>query len=493
MPKNIISLSDEEKEKIIEKHRKIVDEFNQYLPKNNQIKYDKNLIKRLNDPKEVKYYLTLKEISEKRKFQEKTLLALQKKFGPAPKNIMPRSFLTGFKTDNTKESNEYNEKLYKIYQENPEKIFYQRYKKVLEFDPSILLEMNNDKQKLADFYLNNQKLCEDAFVFASTFSTAGNGLNPDLKAIATPLSPMIETISYPLVFSQWNMGDEYFTFPSYMTKNQALAIMGENPSYLAKNHPYKTHFYPLIDENAAKLDPLSGLKELKNQGYEFGKDFFLKYQALELNPTTLKYKEISLENALKKINDDNVVVKERKEEEIESLKKINKTYDKEYLNVFKKRFSKNFDKEPFSLEKLEYKHRGGFFERLFRRTSTEYKEFIRAFKEYNDPNSRNYLNADNLKEKAVYYFDFKTENGISFNKIGETGRNRLKFVSSVIETLDEMKNNKDSVIKEIDLNLKEDSFVKKQAVSENEVNDDLFKNESMENNNEIQINKDLTV
>ena len=133
-------LTNEEKKMLIDKHHKIVDEFNTYLPDDNKISYDNNLINRLNDPKEVKYYKTLKELEQRIKDQKKIYENLTKKFGPieSKKNILARSFHYGLKTENTKEANEYNEKIYKLYQENPEKVFYQRYKEVLEFDPSIL-------------------------------------------------------------------------------------------------------------------------------------------------------------------------------------------------------------------------------------------------------------------------------------------------------------------------------------------------------------------
>ena len=61
---------------------------------------------------------------------------------------MNRSFQFGFKTSGSTEDNEYNEKLYKEYQKDPERIFYQRYKKVMEFNPQELINIGNDKQKL---------------------------------------------------------------------------------------------------------------------------------------------------------------------------------------------------------------------------------------------------------------------------------------------------------------------------------------------------------
>jgi hypothetical protein len=70
MPNEKIVLKEEEKKQIIEKHKALVDQFNNYLPDELKIKYDTNLDDKLNDEKEVKYYKTLEKI--------KTHLARQK-------------------------------------------------------------------------------------------------------------------------------------------------------------------------------------------------------------------------------------------------------------------------------------------------------------------------------------------------------------------------------------------------------------------------------
>ena len=56
MPDETLELTQEEKNLIIERHKRLVDEFNQYLPDDKKIQYDKTLNDRLNDPKEIKYY-----------------------------------------------------------------------------------------------------------------------------------------------------------------------------------------------------------------------------------------------------------------------------------------------------------------------------------------------------------------------------------------------------------------------------------------------------
>jgi hypothetical protein len=108
---------------------------------------------------------------------------------------------------------------------------------------------------------------------------------------------------------------------------------------------------------------------------------------------------------------------------------INDAYEKEYSRVWQKHLSANYNKEPFDLERIKNANKGGFFERMFNTTSPEYKRFIKALEDYNDPKSENYLNKDDLKDKASAYFDYKTSDGVSFSKLNETERNRLALAA----------------------------------------------------------------
>ena len=234
-------LSLEEKEVIIEKHKKLVDELNQYLPNELKIKYDDNLIERLDDEKEAKYYMTLKEIETITNKKRKVFDNLSSKYGipSKEKNILARTLFFGLKAEDTPEAKEYNEKLYQRYLENPEKQFFDRYKNVLEFDPNILLEIGDDKQKLMDFYLKNQKLCEDAFCFSSQMENPNANINPLLRKSISGLSKTVEVLSYPQFIYNQDLGDGYFTFPKNITKEQAMLIVNGNPSYITKTNPLR--------------------------------------------------------------------------------------------------------------------------------------------------------------------------------------------------------------------------------------------------------------
>ena len=176
--------------------------------------------------------------------------------------------------------------------------------------------------------------------------------------------------------------------------------------------------------------------------------------------------------------------------------RINNARDIEYLNVWQKNFSNNYEKQPFNLEAIKEANKGGFFERMFRRTSTQYKAFIQALKDYNDPKSENYLNKDLLRERAEDYFNYKTENGVSFSRLDETSRGRLQLVSAVIKTINEMERDNEKVERQIDKNLEEEqvvvreSFLNEKAVEDNVIIDGINKEEIILNN---EISEDLKI
>ena len=71
-------------------------------------------------------------------------------------------------------------------------------------------------------------------------------------------------------------------------------------------------------------------------------------------------------------------------------------------------------------------------------TPKQYKEFIKTFKDYNDPESKDYLNKGKLREKAQAYKDYKLVNGKTIDDLSGTSSARTQFADDVLETIDEM-------------------------------------------------------
>ena len=475
MPKTTLKLTASEKNNIINKHRALVDEFNAYLPDEFKIEYNKDLETILEDEKSVKYYKMINALNERDKKQ----IEIYKdniKDNPIPqnRNYLQRTLWIGLKTENTDMAKEYNKKYLDEFRTEPEKIFYQRYKKVLEFNPKKLLDVIDDKEKLVEFYYNNQELCDDAFVFNASMDNNFAKINPELKNAVPCMVKIVEALAYPMIIARSEMDVGAFIFPQ-LTKEQAAIIVNAHPKYMDGKSPLRKSFSEALDHSSR--DKIKNtFKTITDFGYKLEPGLAVKYQALMHDPKTNKDIEISLEDGIKNLNNNgNICVRERQPEEIAEIMKINNAHETAYLHVWQKNFSNNYNKnkEPFDFEKIKYENKGGFFERAFNRTSVQYRDFIQVFQEYNDPQSKNYLNKDLLKEKAENYFDYKTEKGISFSKLDETSKGRLKLVSSVIKTINDMDKDEDGVNRDIENYLKEmPSISRKPFLEENDVEDE---------------------
>ena len=491
---NKISLTQEEKNAIIIRHRELVDEFNKYLPDDNKIPYDNDLENKLEDEAEVKYYKTLQAIGDRERKQKEIYQKLIKDFGDMPQErlSLARTFQSALKTENTEQAKEYNENLYREYQSDPDKVFYKRYKEVLEFNPQKLLNALDDKQKLADFYLENQTVCDDAFVYDSAISNKYFDINKDLQKSASGMSKTIESLNIAKKVCDADMVD-YFSFPK-MTSEQYNMVMAGNPSkYMTKGAPLQPKFNQFVAP-AKPEEVKAEFQAIKNHGLMLGKGFFLRYKALEHDDKTNTTKEIPIEDAVKNYKSNgNITIEERSRNEIFNLRRINDTYDREYMNIWQEKFAKNYKDKPFDFDEIKEANKGGTFERLFNRTSKEYQEFIRTLGEYNNPESPNYMNKELLKETAQAYFDYKTERGISFNRIDKTGQDRLMLVSAVIQTINDMDNNEKEVSAKINNAIYEIDPARKQFLRENDLDDNLLNNEINNDFESLKLDKSLEV
>ena len=467
------NLTKEEKDEIIKRHKSLVDEFNKYLPDNQKLSYDKDLEKRLDDEKEVEYYQILQTIKNRIDRQNEIYQEMIKKYGDMPqeKLLLARSFVFEFNTEDKEEAKKFNEELYQEYKNNPDKVFYRRYKEVLEFNPEKVLDIIDDKKKMAEFYLKHQTLCEDAFVFSSAMANSYANINPSLKKSANAMAALVEGMSYPAYVTKENMND-YFSFPK-MTAEQALTIIEGNHQYADIKNPLKGKFNsvitPITSDNIR--EPFD---TVLTHGYKLGDDFFYRYVSEKYDPKIKVVKEISLSDGIKQLKTNpNICVRERHETEIFNLRRINSAYDKEYMKIWRKNFSKNYDNKPFNYEEIKNSNRGGLFERLFKTSSREYLIFIDTFRDFNNPNSSNFMNKELLKQTAQAYFNYKIEQGISFSKMDSTGRNRLLLAASVIKTIDDMDENIEEVNDEIDDILCDNIIIREQFLKREEVDDPL--------------------
>ena len=464
-------ISNDEEKLILNNNQKLVDEYNKYLPEEFRLSYDSSIT----DTKEIKYYNTLKFIRERNQKQEEIYNDLKIRLGniPTDRLLLEKSFKSSLKTENTADAKEYNESIYRKYQSDPEKLFYKRYKKVLEFNPNKLIEIANDKQKIADFYIKNQPLCDDAFYFKDAIKNPNSNVNRFILEKADILGNEIADLGKIKEISEKNIN--YISYPK-LNDNQINIINDKIPDLIKE---YKNLFNNEID--------VKKYAELKNNGLIIGKGFYLKYMALDKDKKEIPLKDAFLNNKLK----TDIEIKQRNKDDIFNLSRINDTYDREYLGIWINKFTEIYNKGPFDYDQIKEDNKGKFFERLFNTTSRQYKAFISALGEFQDPTSLNYMNKKLLKEKAKGYFDFKTEQGLSLNNSDKTAKNRLMLAAAVLKTFKEMENDAVEVEKEISSIINSNDIDRKQFLKEEDLEDDLScdlieDDQELENNLELE-------
>lgn len=96
---------------------------------------------------------------------------------------------------------------------------------------------------------------------------------------------------------------------------------------------------------------------------------------------------------------------ERIRNEIDGTERAFEQYDKncDALDVTSRVFRKRLGRVDGNLNELFKPNKGGFFERAFNTTSREYREFKSTFEAFNDPESAEYGNKDNLERVTRAY------------------------------------------------------------------------------------------
>ena len=480
-------LTEQEKLKLITEHNRYIDDFNSHLPDNLKIpRDDEAFMQRLNDPEEVARYKRSLYREEKLRKQTDIYAKLEAKYGKAPenRNYLNRNIKFAFKTDGTDESNEYNEKLYKGYVENPEKLLHNKLKNIMEADPQQFYDAIDDKGKLCDFYDFNQEVVEDAFVIKTVLKDdALNWVNPQFKNAINSMTKPIESLGLAQREAYASVGSAYLTMPK-ITTEQAVILSASGPQYTGNDADMavRNTIMNAMWKDPSVEQPKDYYDKLTQQGMNLNKDFFISHAGLERQADG-SYKEVSFDEPLNHPNDANLSIQKRTKDEIWHLKNISKEYEREYLSLWQKKYE-NVSGEGFNFARIKENNKGNIFERTFRRTSREYKEFIKQFENFNNPESKDYLNRDKLREKADAYEQHKIAQGRTYEQMDTTSKGRMDLVHNVKETLNYMDKADDVVRNKIENKLYADEENRK-SIGESFLNlEDLNESNSIDNANE---------
>lgn len=488
--------SEEEKKQILARHIELVDNMNKYLPNGQKLSYNKDLAKSLDDPKTYGQYRIAQEIRDIKAKQKAIQNDLESRFGKSRHDPNPMSRTMFFTLDpsGTDAAKAYNEKIYQDYLQDPNKVVYLRYKKVMEFDPRPIQSLKDDPLKLAEYYRDNYPLCDEAFAFASVVNRSE--YTPAMKDALKSISKPIEALGYPQLDIEGAAGLDYFAFPK-LNKEQAAIIANNDYELMGSASP---EMIATINGQVMKNTTESPTEyfdkfDKANQKLEAG--YFVKHRAEQ---ATL---DANKQTVIKEADYDKVFenktgayrIAERSADDIFEIRCMNKSFQKDYIKNFQTELNQKMGRnKPFNMEEIVKEHRGGIWERKIRHsTSPEYKAFRDAFKNYNDPNSKDYCRDNKLREATDAYLNHKgVKDEADLDRLSGTSLGRSKLALSVRSTL----NNKEALADKVEENwlkgynnvvVSRQPFLKAKDVEEKQPEANEVKEEK---NKEVEVQKD---
>lgn len=443
-------LTQAEKDAIIARHHYFVDEMNKVLD-NALHNEDEAILAKLDDPKEIAAYRLGEEHKARNRKRDQIFDSLRERYGPSPitNNPMSRTLRYSFKLGDTEADRTYNEKLYQEYLTNPDKIVYREFNKVLDLNPNDIFKLGEDKQKLAEFYMNNTALCENAYAFHSVLNNDEAHTSKALKEALVSIKKPMECINHLGNIVKTSTLDAV-ACPS-LTPEQAAMVWAARPLFEGSPYP------DLVEEVNGKLGHLDKPSDYFQKFVDRGinvddKDFFAKYKAVRRDPVTHEEETVSFD-AIFEQNDPNVTIQERGKDEIFQIKGVNRVFQDKFAEQFQNRVAMKLNQMIFDVKKLEDDRQGGWWERnVFRSTSPQWTNFIQGLKNYNDPNHPDYLRKDILRPKAQAYMDHKRAQGYaSLADMKGTSLKRGTLCEAVIETCDELDMMEQAIKQDIDI------------------------------------------
>lgn len=488
--------SKEEKEYILKRHKELVDNMNKYLPPDQKLSYDQNLEASLDDQKVVGQYRIAQEIKEVQKKQAQIQKDLQAKFGKSRHDPDPlsRTIVYALNPKDTKEAKEYNEKIYKDYLNDPDKVVYLRYKKILEVNPKDIYDLKDDKLKLAEYYRDNYPLCDEAFAFTSVINRSN--VTPALKNALKSVSAPLETFGYPQLTMQAANDLDFFACPN-LNLQQADIIMNNDHELLdtAKPELFNTLNYHV--QKATMEKPTEYFGKFIDNGQKLEQGYFIKNRP----------EQVTMENGqpvVKEAKYDQIFNKEpgqfriaeRSADDQFEIRCMNTSFQREYLYNFQNQINNQLNRTSnFDIDRILKDRQGGFWERRIKHsTSQEYKNFEQAFRNYNDPNSPDYCRKGKLQEATDAYLNHKGVNDENdLNRLSGTSLVRSELALAVRGAL----NNQETLANMVDeqwldeyqVEVSRQPFLTEEDVAENGVNVKAL-NEDMQNDLEEEVDLD---
>ena len=444
-----------EKEAIIKRHHYLVDKMNERL--GGVLKYeDEEILKKLDDPKNAAIYRMNEEFKMRNIKRANIVKGLEAKYGTGniDNNPVKRLYKFALRLSDDPKDVAYNEKIYQEAINNPAKFIYREYDKVLKFDPTSIANIGDDKVAQAEYYMEHQALCEEAFALQSVMNNGVSQATPAMKqALKSMKLPYEGLIVYGTDVKQGGM--DYFACPTFESPEQAAMAMASPELFAGNPNPDLT----LVMNNKVAPETVEGpevfLEQMKNYGINTNdSDLFIKYKAVRTDLNTGKREEVSFDDLFVK-DDPNVRIEKRSKEEMFQIRAINRTFLDKYVDTFQNRISSKLNQLVFDANQIADERKGNWVERnILHSTSPEWSAFIETFKQFNDPNHENYGRKDVLREKAEAYQQHKRDQGYeNLSDMKGTSLKRSTLCQAVIDTCKVLEETDDSIKEDIDIEI----------------------------------------
>ena len=445
-------LTEEEKEAIRAKFKDYIAKYNALFKTAGLVELDVDdesmkLEERLKNEEMVARYRISQEIKAKDE-------ACTKAFDEAKGNLvfkedfLNRSIKFLLKTDGTPEAKEYNKTLLKAYAEHPVEMAHNRTKNLMNFDPTPLIDISTSKVKSAEFYRDNMALCMEANEFGGIFGQKHFGASLELQEAKESMQGMVQNINTVSAYIPEAESDDFFALPVLPKEKAALIYKNANKVFNVDKTPncILNVLKAQRGDYDIKVPAKVFYEKLAEKGVKVGKDVFLKYKFVQTDPETHKQVLVGAYSVV--TGKPNITVVERTKEEIKKLNEVSKAFQDKYRAEFQTRLG-NRRQQEFNMENIENDMKGGFWARIFRKPSTQFKEYMTALKEYNDPASKNYLNKDNLKTKGEAYMAHVNRSGKPIERMDALRQKRANMVQDTLAVVDKMEQDDSKIRGEI--------------------------------------------
>ena len=425
-------------------------------------------------PDNKKTIIIAERLKAKREMQQEILerFAKENKY-EIPK--YPTVISSLFLTSDTAEAEEYNEELFKDYLKDPKKYLYQEVRKVLDIKAKDLYELSDKPLKNAEFYELNFSVVENASKLVDIIKNDPE-ITKELKDALPSMESLVKLAAFPknktmqyevnvLALPHLNPSQAQILNKEYKNKadlNDDCKKYIETRSDVKNTHhpnSYLHSMHRLLRTNPKDEDMFKSYDKFMTK--------FIAYSNVKGHEGEL----LDLDNV---VSQDYRILREIKSPTARiGLECITNEVKNKYINLWQEKFARERGKgKTFDIDAIEFEHRGGFWERFRGTTSLQYKEMILALREFNDPNSKNYLNYENLKEKAEGYIAHKESQGYGDTKeYTGTSKKRKDLADAILEMEDTHKEIMQKIKSEFTPSIKvpESEIEKEQVFESNDI------------------------